>query len=243
MCAEYEAHGLTGRPVFWQRDQHRIVAELLRTLDFDNLHRARHRTRPIAAELAFGMQGARLPTVSLDLPDGRSIAFRGKADRVDLAEDGTVHVVDYKTGSANSYRALSEDDPDLGGTRFQLPVYGQAARLFVGDPGAPVRAEYWFISTKGEYKRIGYDITPEVLEHVGKTLQVVVDGIEAGVFPNFPTDSTGSPFVECPYCDPDALGVVDLRRAWERKRDDPQLAGFVNLAAAASGDTGDGPDA
>lgn len=243
VCAEYEAHGLTGRPVFWQRDQHRIVAELLRTLDFDNTHRASHRTHPIAAELAFGMQGARLPTVSLDLADGRSIAFRGKADRVDLAEDGTVHVVDYKTGSADSYRSLSEDDPDLGGTRFQLPVYGQAARLFVGDPDAPVRAEYWFISTRGEYKRIGYAITPEVLEHVGKTLQIVVNGIEAGVFPSFPTDSTGSPFVECPYCDPDALGVVDLRRAWERKRDDPQLAGFVNLAEPASDDNGGRPDA
>ncbi len=243
VCAEYEAHGLTGRPVFWQRDQHRIVAELLRALDVDNIHRARHRSRPIAAELAFGMPGAPLPTVSLDLPDGRSIAFRGKADRVDLAEDGTVHVMDYKTGSAKSYRGLSEDDPDLRGTRFQLPVYGQAARLFVGDPDIPVRAEYWFISTKGEYKRVGYAITPDVLEHVGRTLQVVVDGIEAGVFPNFPTVSTGSPFVECPYCDPDALGVADLRRAWERKRGDPQLAGFVGLAEPAPDDEGGHPDA
>jgi len=243
VCAEYEAHGLTGRPVFWKRDQHRIVAELIRALDVDNTHRAGHRTRPIAAELAFGMQDARLPTVSLDLPDGRSIAFRGKADRVDLGEDGTVHVVDYKTGSAISYRGLSEDDPDLGGTRFQLPVYGQAARLFVGDPDAPVRAEYWFISTKGEYKRVGYAVTPAVLEHVGKTLQVVANGIEAGVFPSFPTDSTGSPFVECPYCDPDALGVVDLRRAWERKRGDPQLAGFVALAEPAADDEGGRPDA
>ena len=210
-------------------------------MDFDNSYRASHRTHPIAAELAFGVQGARLPTVSLELPDGRSIAFRGKADRVDLAEDGTVHVVDYKTGSADRYRSLSEDDPDLRGTRFQLPVYGQAARLFIGDPGARVRAEYWFISTKGQYKRIGYAVTPEVLEHVGKTLQIVVDGIEAGVFPSFPTDSAS--YVECPYCDPDALGVVDLRRAWERKRNDPQLAGFVNLAEPASDGNGGRPDA
>jgi hypothetical protein len=209
-------------------------------LDVDNAYRADHRTRPIAAELAFGVHGARLPAVSLDLPDGRSIAFRGKADRVDLAEDGTVYVVDYKTGSADRYGSLSEDDPDLGGTRLQLPVYGQAARLFIGDPGAPVRAEYWFISSKGQYKRIGYAITPEVLEHVGKTLQVVVDGIEAGVFPSFPTDSAGSPFVACAYCDPDALGVVDLRRAWERKRSDPQLAGFVTLAEPAPDENGNG---
>ncbi len=243
VCAEYEAHGLTGRPVFWQRDRRRIVAELLRTLDFDDAYRDSHRTHPIAAELAFGVRGALLPTVSLDLPDGRSIAFRGKADRVDLAEDGTVHVVDYKTGSAESYRHLSEEDPDLRGTRFQLPVYGQAARLFVGDPGVPVRAEYWFISSKGQYRRIGYAITPAVLEHVGKTLQIVVHGIEAGVFPSVPTDSAGSPFVPCPYCDPDALGVVDLRRAWERKRDDPQLAGFVDLIEPASDGNGGGPDA
>ncbi len=242
VCDRYEAHGLTGRPVFWRRDRHRIAAELLRGLELDSLHRAGTRTHPVAAELGFGMPGARLPTAVLELPDGRRVEFRGKADRVDLAEDGTVHVIDYKTGKADRYKGLSEDDPDLRGRRLQLPVYGQAARLFVGNRDAPVRAEYWFVSDRGDYKRIGYAVTPTVLDHVGKTLQTVVDGIEAGVFPSFPSDTTGSPFVECPYCDPDALGVVDLRRAWERKRSDPQLAGFVGLAEPGD-DHEDGPRA
>ena len=58
----------------------------------------------MAAELAFGFPGAELGTVALDLPDGRAVRFRGFADRVDVADDGTLHVLDYKTGKADAYR-------------------------------------------------------------------------------------------------------------------------------------------
>ncbi len=234
-CGDYEERGLTGRPIFWQRDKRRLVAELLRALDLDDRHRAEHGARPIAAELAFGFPDSRVGTVPITLPDGRDVQFRGRADRVDLGADGTIHVVDYKTGRAHGYRSLSEEDPDQGGRRFQLVVYGQAARMLLGDLGAPVRAEYWFVSAKGEFRRIGYRITPEVLGRVGHTLETVVRGIEHGVFPAYPTATSTTPFVECPYCDPDGLGVVDLRRAWERKLADPDLAGFVALVAPGGG--------
>ena len=73
-------------------------------------------------------------------------------------------------------------------------------------------------------------MTPEVLDRVGETSGRWSAGIEAGVFPNYPTAASTSPFVECPYCDPDALGVIDLRRRLERKRADPALAAFFDLA-------------
>ncbi len=132
VCDRYEEHGLTGRPIFWQRDRRRIIADLERFLRADSDHRAAHGTRPVAAELAFGMPGAALGTVALELPDGRSVQFRGKADRLDIAADGTAHVVDYKTGRPNPYADLSEDNPDAHGTKLQLPVYGLAARLRAG---------------------------------------------------------------------------------------------------------------
>lgn len=229
VCAGYEARGITGRPVFWQRDKRRLIIELLRTLDLDDAHRAAHDTRPLATELAFGFHDAAVDTVAIALPDGRAVRFRGRADRVDLGADGTVHVVDYKTGRADPYTGLSEDDPDQGGRRFQLVVYGQAARMLHGDQEAPVRAEYWFVSAKGKFKRIGYPVTPAVVARVGETLETIVDGIEHGVFPPHPTSSSTALWVECPFCDPDGLGVVDLRRAWDRKREDPGLAGFVSL--------------
>jgi RecB family exonuclease len=228
-CAEYEARGLTGRPVFWRRDRRRIMDDLRRVLELDSEHRRQTATRPVAAELPFGLANAPIGTVGLALDDGREVRFRGKADRVDVAADGAIHVVDYKTGSARTYQKLSEDDPDLGGTRLQLPVYGEAARSFCAQPNAPVHAEYWFTSAKGGFDRIGYPVTAEVLVRVGHSLGTIVRGIERGVFPNHPTATSTTPWVECAYCDPDGLGVAELRRAFERKKEDPAMREFVEL--------------
>ena len=66
--------------------------------------------------------------------------------------------------------------------------------------------------TKGEFKRIGYPVTDDVLARVGATLGTIVAGIEAGVFASHPTAVSSSPWVECAACDPDGLGVTELRR-------------------------------
>ncbi len=226
---EYEAKGLTGRAVFWRRERRRIMTDLLRVLEADSRYRRDHGTRPLAAELRFGFADSEVGVVRLALADGRSVGFLGLADRVDVADDGSLHVVDYKTGRADDYRGLDEDDPDLGGTRLQLPVYGEAARALAGTPEALVRAEYWFASSKGRFKRIGYDVTRGVLARVGETLAVIVGGIESGVFAAYPRATSTTPWVVCAYCDPDGLGVADLRRSWNRKSGAPALAGFRDL--------------
>ncbi len=230
VCDDYEAKGLTGRPIFWRQDKKRIIADLLRFLQADDTHRALHGTRPLAAELAFGLPGATLDSVALVLPDGRSVHFRGKADRVDIGGDGTLHVVDYKTGKADTYKNLSEAEPDDQGRRLQLPVYGQAARLLEGDADVAVQAEYWFVSTRGQFGRAGYPVTPAVLAHVGETVSTMVHGIESGAFPHHPTASSTNPWVECPFCDPDGMGVIELRRDFERKQTAPVMAPFMELA-------------
>ena len=230
VCARYETHGLTGRPVFWKRDKKRIIADLLRFLRADSDHRMSNGTRPVAAELAFGLARSDLSTIAIGLPDDRSVQFRGMADRVDMAADGTIHVVDYKTGSSRGYGDLSEENPDAQGQKLQLAVYGQAARLLRGAPDADVTAEYWFVSVKGKFDRIGYSVTSEVLDRVGQTIGAMVAGIEGGVFPHYPTASSTTPFIECAFCDPDGLGVTDLRRAFEAKASDPAMAVFVDLA-------------
>jgi ATP-dependent helicase/nuclease subunit B len=228
--ARYESRGLTGRPVFWKRDQKRIIADLLRFLQADSEHRKSTGTRPVAAELAFGLGRSDLGTIAITLPDERSVHFRGMADRVDVAHDGTIHVLDYKTGSSRGYGDLSAENPDAQGQKLQLAVYGQAARLLRHAPGADVTAEYWFVSAKGKFERVGYSVTPDVLQRVGQTVGVMVAGIEAGVFTHYPTASSTTPFIECPFCDPDGLGVTDLRRQFDHKQSDPALAGFLGLA-------------
>jgi hypothetical protein len=229
VCDSYEARGLTGRPIFWRRDRARILADLQLFLDHDDRLRRAHRTRPVEAELAFGLRGAVVDAVPFTLPDGRQLRFRGKADRLDVADDGTLHIVDYKTGSRSSYR-ITEVDPDDRGRRLQLAVYGVAARQHRGVPDAPVRADYWFVTSKGEFKPVGYPVTDAVLARVCTTLGTIVAGIEAGVFASHPTEVSSSTRIECAACDPDGLGTTELRRAWERKRFSPALAPYADLA-------------
>ncbi|MBV8952442.1 MAG: PD-(D/E)XK nuclease family protein, partial [Actinobacteria bacterium] len=230
LCDRYEAAGLTGRPIFWRRDRAAIHADVQQFLSADDRRRRAEHARPIAAELAFGFADAALATAPVELPDGRVLHFRGKADRVDVSDDGTIRVVDYKTGSPTPYRGLSEANPDQRGTRLQLVIYGVAARLHHGDDQAPVHAEYWFVSRRGEFKCIGYPVSTDVLTHVSETLGTIVSGIEAGVFPNHPTATSSSPWVECASCDPDSLGVTELRTRWERKRRNAALSGYAELA-------------
>ncbi len=153
-------------------------------------------------------------------------------------------MIDYKTGGSSRYGGLSEAEPDAKGKKLQLVVYALAGRLLRGVPDAQVRADYWFVSDRERFNRVGYAVTPEVLDRVTATVGQIVAGIEQGVFPNYPTAPSTSPFVECPYCDPDALGVTELHRRLDRKKADPALAPFFALAeppAPADPDEDDGP--
>lgn len=227
VCTDYEARGLTGRPVFWRRDRAQIVALANRFLLDDDAKRREARSRPIAAEHGFGSDD--VPPVEFPLPDGRRLRFRGSADRIDAVAGDGLLVLDYKTGKADDYRSLSVDNPDERGTKLQLAVYALAARAFAGRPDAPVTSEYWFVSERGGFARKGYPVDDAVLGRVSAVLGVVVDGIEHGAFPPHPVETFG-PFVTCRYCDPDGMGVADLRRDWERKRDDPAVAPYAALA-------------
>jgi hypothetical protein len=230
ICDAYEARGLTGRPLYWRRDKRRILDDLDRFLVKDSGHRLETGTSPLAVELGFGFAGG-LAAVAVVLPDGRSLAIRGKVDRIDLAEDGTLHVVDYKTGKSDRFKKLSAENPVVAGTKLQLPIYGLAGRQHEGRPDAPVRAEYWFVTTRGDFARVGYDVSDDILDQATTVLGEIVDGIEHGVFAPRPA-LVGSTFIfiDCDICDPDGLGTVELRRQWERKRHDPALARYAQLA-------------
>lgn len=232
LCTSFEREGLTGRVIFWKRDRKKVLAELDRFLLADD-HRRRHaRARPIAAELAFGFEDA--PPVLVPLGDGRSVAVRGRADRVDRGDDDKLHVIDYKTGKATSYKGLSAEDPHKGGQHLQLALYARAARQHVGDPDAPVRAQYWFTSAAEGGAEAGYDVSDEVAASVEGAVGTIVEGIEAGLFPQHPKPHGTSPFTDCDYCDPDGLGTTEALRRWERKAADPAMAPYLELVAPLS---------
>jgi len=226
-CDAAEAQGLTGHPVLWARDRHRILHDLRLFLVDDNRERAANGTTPRRPELAFGLDGR--DPVTLHLGDGSQVRFRGKIDRVDQAADETLRVYDYKTGSARDYARLSEEDPDNAGTHLQLPVYALAARQAFGEAETSVYAEYWFNSTKGEFSHKGFIVTGAVIERFRHVVTTLVDSFEAGLFPLHPQEPGFRVFNACWYCDPDEPGTTDTHARWLALRTQPELADLVGL--------------
>ena len=134
--------------------------------------------------------------VAARLPAGTDVAFRGFIDRVDEATDGTLRVIDYKTGKDDNYRALGPDDPTRGGSLLQLPIYALGARDQFGD--CDVDARYWFIDRRRAYPLHGYRVTPEVMAESLGVIEVAVDGIRQGLFPPRPISDSGG--YDCPVC-------------------------------------------
>jgi len=130
-------------------------------------------------------------------PNGRRVALRGVADRIDLLEGNRLRVIDYKTGSApNPRRAL------------QVPIYALSAQereAGGADRWAIDEAAYIAFSGKRSYVPVikpprrgaGQAATAcdEVLSAARERLFAAVDGIERGEFPARPHDP-----IICTWC-------------------------------------------
>ena len=233
---DYEARGLTGHPTLWARERRLLLDDLRLLLDEDERVRRAGRRRQVRSELTFGGRDGGQP-VELRLPSGRALRLAGSADRVDVCEDDSLVVVDYKAGKPDPFKGLSAEDPDKQGSKLQLPAYGYAARQALSRPDAEVRVEYWFIGPRGRGTRIGYPLTREVEQRYAQVLDTVTDGITRGIFPaNVPEDRPWSPFAACPYCDPDGLGAKERRVQWQRKKVAPELAPYLELIEPPDGE-------
>jgi len=113
----------------------------------------------------------------------RTIALRGKADRIDLLADGTFRLIDYKLGwPPNRARAL------------QLPIYALCAEQTL----ASHRGRSWrlgeaaYLAFKGPRRVVPLFTTPadrtKVLADAQQRLADAVDAIGRGEFPPRPDD-------------------------------------------------------
>lgn len=203
-------------PQLWEKDSGVIRRDLVEWYAHDNREQLEGWT-PAFAERGFGKDP---DEVELDLPGGR-IRFSGAVDRIDTHRDGRLRVTDYKTGKSEYYSAQTGDTPTVGGTRFQLPVYGLFARTL---GSGVVEARYWFVSTKGGFKEIGYPVTDSVIDDLRDGVGVVHRAISAGYFPPRPPEQTiwADELLEL-------LGRPGLERAWVALENVPELAEFVAI--------------
>nr|WP_250893754.1 double-strand break repair protein AddB [Croceibacterium selenioxidans] len=140
-----------------------LAADELRQMNAHPLMRALWRPRLLKAlewiEGQIAANPARVPTVIEDWGkmEVRGVEIFGKADRIDRFEDGTLAIVDYKTGAPPSGREVE------AGYALQLGTLGLMAErgAFEKVRGEPVRFEYWSLgSSKDSETGFGYVTTP-----------------------------------------------------------------------------------
>jgi RecB family exonuclease len=217
-----EAEGMVGRGLPWRLDRAAIVRDL------HTFYAEEGDAEPLAAEFSFGAGDEEdAPALVLALPDGRTVRFHGRADRVDRAADGGLVVSDYKTGRQTALARLTAD-PLVGGRRLQLPVYGAAARERFGATG-PVRARYWMVSAERSTAYYHLELTPEVEAHFRDIVGRIAHGIEGGAFPGVPGPPRADGFEHCLFCDFDRVCPANRDRHWALKRADPALAPVSEL--------------
>ena len=225
-AAEAEAQGITGKATLWALHREEIASDLFEFVAADNERRVREGVVPESVELPFGLDGA--DAVEVPVSGGRTVAFRGRADRVDVRPDGTRVVIDYKTGKQYP-RPAEGEDPILGGARLQLPVYAEAARQLLG--ATDVEAAYWFVSAKGGFALDPFRLDESTETRFREVVGHIVDSIDEGWFPAVPGDPNtffGSSD-NCRYCDYDAVCPVDRDAQYEAKAASPELAAFHAL--------------
>jgi ATP-dependent helicase/nuclease subunit B len=167
------------------------------------------RARWMETELAFGTDG---PPGRFDLPDGGGISVRGIVDRVDELPDGTLRVVDYKTGSTWAYRRDPGKGAFNGGRNLQPALYAAAVAQRLGRPVS--RFEYRFPTVRGENAIVAYDAAE--LERARALVAELLAHARDGAF--VPTTEKE----DCSYCDYAALcRTTSVRRATHTEIDAP----------------------
>jgi RecB family exonuclease len=234
-CENAERDGLTGRSVLWAIDRTRILRELERVLDADEVVRAERGLVPHGFEVGFGHDDDDLPPVQIELGSGVPVRFRGRIDRVDRATDGHIEVFDYKTGHLDLKPDALAEDPVIAGRRLQLAIYGLAVRQ--GDPSQAVRASYWFTRESVDDALLGFELDATTDERVHDVLDLMADEISSGHFPAYPgPDNYFRGPDNCRYCDYTRLCPPDRVRRFERRRDEPEFAGIRWLAEGPDDD-------
>ena len=233
---DLERRGRVGRALPWRQMRSELLVTLDEFLTAEEAMRHGFGATPIEMELKFGFDEGR--DVGVELPDGRTIKFRGFIDRVDRTSSGELVVADYKTGKGNKFKPLESDDadPTLAGQTLQLGVYAEAAMALLG--GDVAESRYWMVDTGANYVARGYSWTDERRARFIEVVDAIVTGIESGVFPAIAgeADTWRGGNQNCTYCDFDRICDRDRGEYQIVKSGDPRLA----VRAVLHGDDDEG---
>jgi RecB family exonuclease len=232
----YERAGLTGKPVLFRAERRRIKVDLEAERARDERERRASRRRPLQVEYGFGY--GEVPPVELALPTG-GLSFRGKIDRADIGEDGSITVIDYKTGRSDRFEVIAKDPVDAG-RHLQLPIYALAARSLAQAADAPVRAEFRFVGprpVKDGTFAISIELDDGVRERLLGTVDVLTKTVATGLFPMLAGESEYFGHENCRFCEFDKVCPTARERYEESARRSGLADSYFSLLEGLEADS------
>ena len=211
------AHHL-GHPEMWRARRAQILRAVGRGLAIE----LRDQVIPVAAEFAFGRRsdGTRPPADWVS-PDGtHNVRFNGSIDRLDRLADGSIRVMDLKSGLDTQFRKIEPLAP-LGPDRdkLQLAFYGWAVEQLLGEP--VTESAYRFVGRPEAADDVRLALTPEVRDELHARLHEIASAIDAGTFAPGEVGTWG-----CEVCAPDGLGTSETNQRridWSGELDDDEV--------------------
>ncbi|RTR28783.1 PD-(D/E)XK nuclease family protein [Robertmurraya yapensis] len=147
--------------------------------------------KPLHFEYAFGVRDHDPAVVTL--PSGDTILVAGMIDRMDEADSGDYHIIDYKTGSTYSY---SNKDIFKGGRQLQHMLYALAIEQHLQlESGKVQESAYYFPTVKGMATRVTRKQDDTVRRNGLDILERLIDVLKTGTFTM--TDDEN----DCKFCD------------------------------------------
>jgi hypothetical protein len=179
--------------------------------------------QPAHFEVAFG---TRVPPTAephsrdpleIDLGEGRVLRVAGKIDRIDVREDGSLVLRDYKSGRAPGPR--EEVGMFRGGRQLQIPIYVMAAQKLL--PGRTV--SFAFLDYVDAGRPVTFDLAQVTGDSFRTLLVHLARAIAGGRFVQEPS--------QCQWCDFTAAcgprPLLELRRRYKLR--DPRLQEYLRL--------------
>jgi len=182
------------------------------------------RNVPLRFELCFGFdfEGA-FPALEWTLPSGRTISIRGRIDRVDARPDGTLEVIDYKSGQIRfKWGEIAGLDRERSVVTLQLAIYAEAAKQILGEQVS--RAILRSTGSRGSTRESGLT-QGHLAEHrdaIERFLDRALDLVAQGWFPALPGAKCCSNDLAC-ACGPSP------RARFNCKRGDSELEAHLAL--------------
>ncbi len=170
------------------------------------------------------------PLGEYELGDGRGLRMAGRIDRVDTLADGTLRVVDYKTGRPGRFTKSPKKGIFNGGRHLQPALYSSALQKRLGIP--VTRFEYRFPTQRGNNAIIEYSAGELVPARA--IIASLLDYISAGTF--VPTIDKS----DCSYCEHQTIcrvekgrfAVTSPRAAWALENE--SIAALVSMRTRRS---------